>query len=716
MKIKHIIIKKSSPLKNLDIEFSPVTLIVGDNERGKTRLLHWIARGLFEKPHSQGEEVWSSHIGGEGNVQIDVDSFYPYYDGDRMKNLLFIQEGDLLFKYHSQESLAPQEYWNEKINGVLYGSDEISLLLKNNFFRAMGVGQSKKTSWLMDLHESLLDIKNTMEDLLPEVEMLNSKVYGLHQINHSLGDIKDIERDFESQEELYEAVEKVRIAQKYFDLLRQQQEFLQIQEDEQSIETQQEEIRQHLKENDDTIIDLDDKVDDLKLDLAKLEQEEKEVQEDPYATFSESWFKSLVEACLGVIMLATGGFFAFQTMTERVFSLTKGAALICFVIGFFYMIRIIFKSFYIQQLSTSTGENPNIFHQYKIKKTQKDFARKDKELDTVRKESLQLQQSNTQSRKKLKDLTLQVELLKKEQRKITLDERTLRKLEKDLFALYSNNDLHEIQNHMERIYERIENQYETLDFQEIKKMRTQKKELLSQKNTLAQEYEKRKSLVVGTMKNCIESLSKLENNEMIDHFYPEVSHLYLRNVEVGSFQETLNTLETILDQVSKDRYRSEKIVNIYNAVESQSENLLEKTLKSEFFEFLVQNIFGGKYKTFKADYDAHYNIKIYAETGHGDLAPLDSLSSSTYAQLWFILRLSLARTVLGKDPGVILLDDSFNTFDIMRKRTFIEVLNALVHDGWQIIYTMTHDELIASQFQELFGEVLTVVDLNHDYD
>ena len=76
----------------------------------------------------------------------------------------------------------------------------------------------------------------------------------------------------------------------------------------------------------------------------------------------------------------------------------------------------------------------------------------------------------------------------------------------------------------------------------------------------------------------------------------------------------------------------------------------------------------------------------------------------------------MAKTILNKQPGIILLDDPFGNFDSIRKQNFIDVINALVYEGWQVILTITNDEMIYSNFVSLFKSTLTIIDLNKDYE
>ncbi|MGL4676913.1 MAG: ATP-binding protein [Brevinema sp.] len=711
MKVNRIIINKSGVLKNIDTFLSQANLIIGDNERGKTTFLNWIAKGLFDKPNQQ-QESFVTHIDNYNNVQFDIDPFYPYYDSERMKNLLFIKETDLLFKHKNQEELFKHEYWNNEINTLLYGNDEISPLLQKNFLRALGV--HSKNSWLTQLHTGLFTLKNTLEDLLPELEKINSKAQGLYQLNHSLGTINQAEQGFQSKEDLYFTIDKIQIGQQYLNFLENDQQLKKQEQELQNLIAHRDSLKEELTKKDDLLLDYDDDLTQLKLTNAQLKNKEQQALYEPQELYHKSFGEIVFGACIGTAMVLAGISLAFQSMATTTVSPTKTIALVCFVIGIFFLLKTYIQGLLLQKLSQSSQEDPNYIHQVFIKKIQKEQSLNTNQLAHKQKKLLNLQEETSQIRKELKNFQIKIESTQKELRNLDLIGQELAKKSHSVFDLFQTSDPITIQQEIQECQELIEGQSHHFNYQDLQKLREEKQSLLTQKISISNTYTHSKSTVAKTIKSLIDELHNIDNRESIQHFYPEVFQLFIRSHDLSNYSELLETVEFLINKVSNDRYRAEKLTNLFYTIESNSENLLAKTLNSSFFEFLTQNIFGGKYQRFTLQTIPNEGVKIFAETGQGELYPLETLSAGTYAQFWFILRLSLAKSILKDQPGIILLDDPFNSFDTIRKRYFLDALNALAHQGWQIFLTITHDPIIQEYFSSMFQPQLQIIDLNKD--
>ncbi|MGL5956536.1 MAG: ATP-binding protein [Brevinema sp.] len=707
MKVNRIIINKSGVLKNIDTFFSQANLIIGDNERGKTTFLNWIAKGLFDQP----QESWVTQIDNHSNVQFDIQPFYPYYDSERMKNLLFIRETDLLFKYKNQEELFKQEYWNNEINTLLYGNDEISPLLQKNFLRALGV--HTKNPWLVQLHTGLFNLKNTLEDLLPELEKINSKAEGLYQLNHSLGTINQAEQEFHSKEELYFTIDKIQSGQQYLDFLEKEQQLQKQEQVLQDLITQQDTVKEELTKKDDLILDCDDTITQLKATNAQLQNKEQRALYEPQELYHKSFGEIILSACIGFAMLLAGISLAFQSMNTLEFSPTKIVALVCFMTGIFFIAKTYIQGTSLQKLSQSSHNNPNSAHKALIKKIQKERYHNENQLNNKQKQILNLQEDTAQMRKELKNIQLKIETVKKELRNLDLTQQELAKKSTTVFDLYQTSDPQTIQEEILELQQQIDQQPYTFNYQDLQKIREEKQHLLTQKSSISHTYSSSKSNLSKTIKSLIDELKNIDHQENIQHFYPEVSQLLIRTHDLSNYSELLETVEFLINKVSNDRYRAEKLTNLFYTIESNSETLLAKTLNSHFFEFLTQNIFGGKYQRFTVKTIPNEGVKIFAETGQGELYPLETLSAGTYTQFWFILRLALAKSILKDQPGIILLDDPFNSFDNIRKQYFLDALNALIHQGWQVFITITHDPIVQEYFSSMFP--VQIIDLNKDY-
>ena len=112
----------------------------------------------------------------------------------------------------------------------------------------------------------------------------------------------------------------------------------------------------------------------------------------------------------------------------------------------------------------------------------------------------------------------------------------------------------------------------------------------------------------------------------------------------------------------------------------------------------LAHLTGGRYTAVDYDPDAA-SLAVTGEDGRR-LEPR-RLSRGTQDQLYLAARLSLARQLLGGDPGFLLLDDPFLSADRTRLRNGFETLRGLTDDGWQVVYLTAKPEVheeMAEQF------------------
>ena len=69
------------------------------------------------------------------------------------------------------------------------------------------------------------------------------------------------------------------------------------------------------------------------------------------------------------------------------------------------------------------------------------------------------------------------------------------------------------------------------------------------------------------------------------------------------------------------------------------------------------------------------------------------LSSGTYDQLYFSIRLSLGEELFGGEKGFFILDDPFVKASRNRLKILIKMLNDIAESGWQIIYFSAKEEI-----------------------
>jgi DNA repair exonuclease SbcCD ATPase subunit len=111
----------------------------------------------------------------------------------------------------------------------------------------------------------------------------------------------------------------------------------------------------------------------------------------------------------------------------------------------------------------------------------------------------------------------------------------------------------------------------------------------------------------------------------------------------------------------------------------------------------------GRYDTLnyaRQDGDIKFSVSEQETTYSEDL-----LSDGARAQLLISLRLALLETILGEEPGFLVLDDPLLSSSETRKRNAIKVLLDYVRKGWQVFY-LTVDSVAVEIFRECGKEVV----------
>lgn len=85
--------------------------------------------------------------------------------------------------------------------------------------------------------------------------------------------------------------------------------------------------------------------------------------------------------------------------------------------------------------------------------------------------------------------------------------------------------------------------------------------------------------------------------------------------------------------------------------------------------------------------------KIKVKLKNGKFLDPEKLSSGTYDQLYFSIRLALGEKLLKGKKGFFILDDPFIKYDPYRLKRQIEMLRKLSELGWQIIYFSAKGEI-----------------------
>lgn len=159
----------------------------------------------------------------------------------------------------------------------------------------------------------------------------------------------------------------------------------------------------------------------------------------------------------------------------------------------------------------------------------------------------------------------------------------------------------------------------------------------------------------------------------------------------AGLEDLADDCEVVMDTIERDAEISRKAVELFERIEDQEEEKMTELFApdgpaSETFAHLTD----GRYTEVAYDPEGH---ELVVERTDGRQFQPATLSQGTTDQLYFASRVSLARQLLGEEPGFLLLDDPFLAADHERLKRGFETLCDLAADGWQILYLTAKREV-----------------------
>ncbi len=150
-------------------------------------------------------------------------------------------------------------------------------------------------------------------------------------------------------------------------------------------------------------------------------------------------------------------------------------------------------------------------------------------------------------------------------------------------------------------------------------------------------------------------------------------------------------LEAFLKLHQQRKNRAVQLINILEKLEQSekrkvSELFGENSSLSQRFNKITQ----GKYTQVYYDQEQH---QIQVKTDSDTILKAQQLSSGTYDQLYFSIRISLGEKILQGEKGFFIMDDPFLKADQTRLKKQLQMLLELSTDGWQVIYFSAKDEV-----------------------
>lgn len=226
------------------------------------------------------------------------------------------------------------------------------------------------------------------------------------------------------------------------------------------------------------------------------------------------------------------------------------------------------------------------------------------------------------------------------------------------------------------------------------------------------ENEKIRAETLTLINEGLGGLTRDVRKEYADAFYSETASFGLDGdiFNIFAFRERL---EKFSEKVRQDAKSAGEFLKVMDRVQSDVQSLIGSVVNTDAFRDSLSRLTNGRYeKMDAAENDGALEFRLVDRDGNA--YPLRNLSTGTRNQVYFAVRLSLAKNFLTGERGVFLLDDAFLTFDEGRRRSALELLAGYAEDGWQIIYSSVNEKNMEGLFDDVFGKKLVKITLSEE--
>ena len=180
------------------------------------------------------------------------------------------------------------------------------------------------------------------------------------------------------------------------------------------------------------------------------------------------------------------------------------------------------------------------------------------------------------------------------------------------------------------------------------------------------------------------------NEEVQRIIFPEEED-FLSGETVADLQRVQRRVQGFIEGVERRQYLAGSALKIFRDIELQERRKVESLFgKGSAVSTLFAAITGGAYP--EVTFDGQQSL-IRVRREDGTILPPEWLSSGTYDQLYFTIRIALGEKLLGRERGFFILDDPFLKSDRARLRSQMKVLLEVARQGWQILFFSAKDEV-----------------------
>ena len=304
----------------------------------------------------------------------------------------------------------------------------------------------------------------------------------------------------------------------------------------------------------------------------------------------------------------------------------------------------------------------------------------------------------------------------KEQEKLSNMKQNLFKKEKEIEDIklklqgrFKSDSPAHLREELEKIRNNIPDKEPVHNYNEalFNKLIEKKDEIISQISKRMQENEKIRGEISTKISEGLKSLQNGVNPEYLELFYSEIHSFRLAN-DIFNLYAFKEMLRIFIEKVQDDICLSEILQSSFQNIQSRLETLINGVFKVDFFKYTLSKITNGAYKDI--DFLVKGNeIVLNLINKDGVSYEFSKLSTGMRNQLYFAVRLALARERFGDKKGVFILDDAFITFDEGRRKSSLELLKEYASAGWQIVYASVDEKGMERLFEEVFGNKLNKV-------
>ena len=762
MKIIEADIRQAGPLKKQTVTFEPVTLIVGNNERGKTTLSDVLIRELFQpskgKSKSPADTVINPRFQDTCDVKITTGGDpLPEHLAD-YASLLVIREGDIRWSWKSGKDIESKDYWNTDIKEVLYGRDGIFTKINAELGELLGVRTN--ASWLMQLRKNAAQYREAVVHACGEIGRAKS---ARERLTGLTADYAEVRAEWERQQAGLQVNDLQRKYDAGFTYFRLIDEKKKNNEELAALEARgPEKIRKDWIDAERESVRLDGEIAIEEQKLKSLKSDNNNLTEFDRSIAEKEEYLRRKQAELDGLSRSTGnakpaGSRTALTVIASVFTAIGLGGIALTILAM--MKKLDFDPIVLLLLSIAfflpgtagiifaiaaprQGNHVSGQLQPQAGLLNETIGNTRAEIDTLIRRRAALQAAVNENtpesiERRLAELRArqtEIDAVKRELRLVyasmeqveaacrKLSELRGRKGELDssmeqtrraVGGFFGNDNESYIQNEMKSLQKEISKKTGGTD---IKYIEEQFAELDGRKNGLEAEISSLRqsieSATSGARSGAQAAYSAFlrdfgKNSDRIRSFYSEIERVipgenpYL----LFGIAETLKEWELRID--ADIRY-SQITDTAFTGIQSDVDMFLNGVFRSPGFRKAFTAISGGFYTGVETVIKPNSprggnDIEIGAITSSGEKYRFPDLSTGARNMFYFAIRMGIAIDRFTQTPHIFLLDDAFLSFDHDRRRNALTLLKEYVEAGWQIIYFSVNDLSMENTFADVFG-------------